>query len=502
MSDKTTAGDRFSDFVFVTTELYKAPRRRRELRNYFLKLGEEYDAAEPFIKVARLEAPRSFEWSGSVPITFAHRQVPGDFEVRWDTGSIRCKHTYDGAPDTNQSVSLLATRPTPGKIMDLETFGSTSSSDGTLRVDGIIDLFEPLLPGRLVRTFSARRLERRLSADDIAFTRYNFLGVHLPFWRHNTERFVRYPNGDMSAPGKIDSDDATLFNRRCRITEASKGDHPSSNIIAITVTGPPLEEEQREVLRHVVSFVAGARAQQLSEDWYNVQAEYIGGIYLDSAVYGPTKSPPFDMIPGAQSFSSNTWTVLCDGFAKMILEGYPLVAALHHLHDSNSGWYETEIKNLLFCIHSLFEKWADLNKQRITVKPEGHFKKAERLARACIQGFFGFCDEACRSAISALHYANNRDGSTLQGLFFDSLGVVLSPYEAQGLRLRNQLFHNGYIKHDVHSQAELQEVLYKAGALRTLAHIAILKLAGYNGWLYDWQTYSNRLCLSDYPPEV
>jgi hypothetical protein len=497
-SARTLWRDWPSDVLFVFHEIGNLPRRRRQLYHYFLQLGAEHDAAEPFLRVARLAPPQAFEWDGPTVISFPNRQVPGDFEVKWDQGKVQCKLAYDGAPMSPGTTVLTLTSPPAGKIVGTDLYGTAKAADEAVLVEGIVDTFTTLFPVRMETSFSARSVTRRISEAPTAYTRYTYLGVRLSQWRLATQRFERHPNGDMSAPVARDSDEATLFGRRARLTQASEG-QGSGDVISVTLAGPPLEDPQETVLRHVVSFVAGARAQALAIERFDDTGSLTGGKYLNEGEYGQTKSPPFDMSPAGRTLDPATWSILCDGFAKMVAQGYPLWGALHHLHDSNSGWYEVEIKNLLFCIHTLFEKWSDIFDQRVIVTPRSTYKRAERQARGCLRSVFSFSEEAAASTITAIRFGNHRSGSELQALFFDSLGVVLTDCERNGLQLRNELFHNGYIKHDVQSQSELQKVLDMAGALRTLAHLAILKLAEYNGLVFDWQTFVNRICLSGYP---
>jgi hypothetical protein len=79
----------------------------------------------------------------------------------------------------------------------------------------------------------------------------------------------------------------------------------------------------------------------------------------------------------------------------------------------------------------------------------------------------------------------------LQERFFDSLGLTLSTSDKRALRRRNPLFHNGFIAQRAGAN-ELdfyQELSDDAGTLRTLAHYAILKLAGYDGTMFDYRDW-------------
>jgi hypothetical protein len=79
--------------------------------------------------------------------------------------------------------------------------------------------------------------------------------------------------------------------------------------------------------------------------------------------------------------------------------------------------------------------------------------------------------------------------------------MTLSDTDLRALRRRNSLFHNGYLlPKSGQSQLEFfQELVDDAATLRTLAHIAILKLAGYSGNALDYRTWSSIFVASGYP---
>jgi len=497
-SDAKHLSDILADGRFIAGEIFAIPRRRREMREWFEKLEEEYNSLEPLLKVASFPVCEAFAWSGDTTIVFPHRTLPGNVSVAWNRGTLECKLAYWGGRAAN-APPAFGNSANAGKIIGASTYGAALCPDESLRLDGIVDQFIAMFPTTQVVTFTPATVTRRFNGNPIAFTRYSYLGLKIRWWRKGTSRFVREQDGSVSAPSTTDSDDTALFGRRARLTQTLDEKESSRSVITVTLAGAPLTSEEERLLRQIVSFVAGARGELICEEWYSADADRLGGVFYDASEPGATKSPPFEMWVDPNAFTSDTWTALCDGFSSLIADKYPLYSALHHLHDSNAGYYEVEIKNLLFCIHTLFERWADVEKQRKIVVPEAAFKRARDAVQACAVGHFGFSEEATQAVSDAIRYSNARGGGILQELFFDSLGIALDPIENKALHLRNQLFHNGYIKHDTASENELQNVLNCARALRTLAHLAILKLAGYNGMVYDWQHFKNRECRSGYP---
>lgn len=489
--------DAVSDSVFLVREVCAIPIYERKQREYFKTLEDEYRTLEPFLIVAGLPLREPFAWKGDTALVFPHRSLPGEVDVKWDTGHLFCNLTYWGGC-TQNAAPAFGTLGSAGKIISESTFGGAKCPDNSLSLDGIVDQFLPMFPTTLTVEFHPATATRCLSENPVAFTRYSYLGVRLRRWRNVTSRFVVISDGYQSARMTTDSDDTQLFGRRARITQTSDVPTPSSCAITVTFAGTPLSNEDERIIRHVISFVAGARGKLICEEWFGADAEHLGGRYYNASDPSPTKSPPFEMFADDSTFVQETWSCLCDGFSRLVMDGYPLFAALYHLHDANAENYEVEIKNLLFCIHALFERWADVNGQRKII-PKASFKRARDLTQACAAGFFGCSEETLLSVCGAIGFANERRGSILQDLFFDSLGIVLDSTESEALHMRNQLFHRGYINHDATNMTDVQRLLDDARALRTLANLSILKLAGYNGPVYDWQHFRNRDCATGYP---
>lgn len=136
-------------------------------------------------------------------------------------------------------------------------------------------------------------------------------------------------------------------------------------LIAVTIAGQRFNEEELHALWLLLSFVTGTRAQPTVIEHFDSDAVPCGIEYLGAVEYGPTGTrPPFDLRIAHTTFDPRTFTVLADGFARLEKAGFPVAIALHHLFDANSSFTQVEIKNLLFCIHTLFEAWTEQNGQR------------------------------------------------------------------------------------------------------------------------------------------
>ena len=139
------------------------------------------------------------------------------------------------------------------------------------------------------------------------------------------------------------------------------------------------------------------------------------------------------------------------------------------VYDRNLAMSLASIKNLLFCIHTLFESWADANGRRDII-PESHHDKLRKGLKPVLDQAFGDDTEIRKGVQDAIRNAYRKVGAVLQERFFDSLGLTLSRLDARALRLRNRLFHNGFIAKKA-GVAELdfyQELNDDAGTLRTL----------------------------------
>lgn len=451
------------------------------------------DATEPFLKVARLQAVEPFEWSGAIELNFPDHVLPGEMVIRWSAGTLAGTHRYPWMPITAAGTVYQIKAPQPGRIRGPARSANAATPDGMLDVVRISGVFEEGFPSQdKVTEFTAQRLLFREDTAEAAFVRYLFGGARLAGYLDSSER-ATFSNGKMQYSLDRDSFDTVLFGLRARITQAPATNN-SIPVIGVTIAGKPLDDAQEHILWLVLSFVVGGRVQALASEVFDREGKRIAVSYRGGVEYGPVKSPPFDLRVAFMEFSRDTWTVLVAGFERIIADGYPLAIALHHLHEANTSYYQIEIKNLLLCIHTLFEAWTDKTKSRAIVRPPSVFKAASKALQSQIDTAFAFNHEACMAATEAIRHANDRGGSVLQELFFAALGIDLSEEDLRALHRRNRLFHRGYLRHDPSNEAELQMFLDDTGSLRTLAHHAILKLSNYVGPFLDYRTYENLQC--------
>jgi hypothetical protein len=384
----------------------------------------------------------------------------------------------------------------PGRIRGSSKSAEATSHDDSLELKLIRGAFEEGFPGpEKITNFSAQRLIVFETKGEIAFTRYLYGGADLDGYLDFTERVNVSADGGRCESVR-DSIDIVLFGKRARVTSVPRQTHSSLPIISITISGGPLTDSDEHILWLVLSFVAGGRVQILATEFFDRHAVRVAIQYHGSVEYGPIKSPPFDLRFASPEYDRHAWAVLANGFARAIRDGYPMAIALHHLHEANTAYYQVEIKNLLFCIHTLFEAWTDLTGNRAIVRPPSRFKLAAKTLQSTLDATFEFNHEACKSVAEAIRFANDRGGSTLQYLFFSALGINVSETDRRALGRRNRLFHRGYLRCDPSNEAELQVFVDDARSLRTLCHHALLKLSGYVGPFIDYLTYEIRQCES------
>jgi hypothetical protein len=372
-----------------------------------------------------------------------------------------------------------------------------------LRLEGVTGSFEWSGVGAPI-SFTARRLFVQ-SDDNInataRFHRYAFRGGRFRGWPLSTTRISRRTMRGYHHEERRDSCDSVLFNRRGRITQVADDEFEQRNqILGVTIDGAPLDDAEQHALWLTLSFLAGNRVQPIAIEHFDDAAELISVERLSAVEYGEASSyPPFDfriseLRPGPDV------RVLTDGIAGLVAEGVPIGEAIHHLHDANTGYTQVELKNLLFCIHTLFEWWADRWEQR-EIEAEKAYKTLRRALKPDVDRVFASSDELREAVHRSVRYAHKRVGAELQEMFFDSLGVSLNKMDLRALRRRNNLFHNGFLrrKEDQTQHDFYQELFDDARSLRTLAHIAVLKLAGYSGEIFDYRSYAPIDVQSGYP---
>lgn len=492
------SGTRVEDRTLLATvfgALRQAPRLIREHEHQYRECRRRVNDAEPFLCVARRDAPEPYHWEGPATIIFTGSQLSGRLSVEWDGISLRGKHEYS----TPFFSGTISSHETPGRLQGPARRGRVDANG--IAIKGISGMFEPLIGGETSATFSALHLRVSEGPAPPSFHRYLFCGGRLRGWTASSERIVPKGKGYTFSRSR-DSHDFALFDRRARAT-AVRDDQSDARdqIIGVTIEGEPLSVEEQDALWHLLSFVVGNRLQPTAIEHFDKSATRTELELLGTVPFGePAKGPPFDLRIAESGFQFPNLDVIARGFQRLFRAELPLAIALHHLHDANTSYIQVEVKNLLFCIHTLFESWADANGQRNIIPVKQHDRLRKELKPVLDQEFGD--DTEIRSGIQdAIRNAYKRVGAVLQERFFDSLGVTLSALDRRALRLRNRLFHSGFIakKAGVTELDFYQGLNDDAGTLRTLAHYAILKLAGYDGQMFDyrkWSTMSVR-----YPPK-
>jgi hypothetical protein len=479
--------------VVLWRTLRSLPVTIRQHETQFVEMQRSFDEATPFLRVARLDAPTSYERTDPATVEFPGRAVPGILAIAWDgsrlSGSLEHQAPVQPGPVTLES--------TPGLLRGSETFGQARFANGM--VEGLSGEFMSL-GGSTTSTFEARRLTVTDRVGSAVFHRYCFRGGRLRGWASQTQRITSRSKKAYRFEARRDSFDVSLFDRRARITQVhdDEGDQ-RKQVLGVTIDGAPLDERGERLLWLMVSFIAGNRVQPIAIEHFDADAVRMEVTMLNAVDYGERAiAPPFDLRIAEPTFHQPDITRLIDGIGTLDDNGFPIAQALHHLHDANTGYTQVDLKNLLFCIHTLFEAWSDKNDQREIIKESQH-KRLRRTLSPSLDAAFGVNTEIREAVAMAIRNANNRVGAQLQEVFFDSLGVVLSESDLRALRRRNSLFHNGYLvpEKGKAESAFHQELYDDSSTLRTLAHIAILKLTGYSGAVFDYRTWSTIWISSD-----
>ncbi len=474
--------------VVLWRALRSLPEVIREHERQFVETQRLFDEREPFLRIARSDAPKSYEWRGPADVVFASRSLSGMLTVRWDGSRLSGNLEHDGSV---RSGPLGLSGSNPGRLRGPEALGTAQLPGTTL--EGISGEFTAFGTST-TSSFTALRMTRTERPGRDVFHRYCFRGGRLRGWASLTERISSRTPKRFRTERTRDSFDVLIFGRRTRITQVHDDEYEQrEQVLGVTIEGDPFSEREERLLWLVLSFVAGNRVQPITVEHFDAAATRTQIAMLGAVEYGErATAPPFDLRITEPTFGPPDFERLTQGFGELEDAGYPIAEALHHLHDSNTGYTQVELKNLLFCIHTLFEAWADENDQREIIGTKAHDGLRKQVSSE-LDRVFG-ADTEIRAAVrSALRTAHNRVGAQLQELFFERLGVVLSDADRRALRRRNSLFHNGYLVPKAgQSQLDfLQELVDDAATLRTLAHIAILKLVRYDGTVFDYRTWSS-----------
>lgn len=480
-------------------DLRSIPAHMRAQEQVLSEARRRVAEASPFLKAARLRAPNKFSWQGAATIVLPDKEITGSLHVTWDGSEIVGTHRYIRDWDFAAGGHEIPA-PVPGKVWGPDRHGSAQIPEAHIEIERVTGDFDDGLPGQAQTPFAARRLAVG-DASDAEIHRYLYRGGRLRGWRERTERIETKQGTAERYQSTKDSFDTILFKRPARFTQVSDNETDQrEQILGVTVSGTALSNDDQHALWLMLSFVCGNRLQTIAVEHFDVQGELLLAEYLSGVEYGaPPKGEPFDLRSG-HTFDPATFTVLADGFLRLERSGFPLAIAIHHLQDANTSYTQVEIKNLLFCIHTLFEAWTEQHKQRDIETEKVHDKNRRKLDNE-IKTVFGYDEELRGSVRDGVKFAYRRVGAVLQEMFFDSLGTILDSCEMRALRNRNGLFHNGFLKpkKDESQHAFLQRLVDDAATLRTLAHEALLKLAGYRGPFLDYRSWKNRWCTNDDP---
>jgi hypothetical protein len=484
--------------ILLWNTVLSLPQLIREHELEFTETLRAYDGDDAFLRVARLDEPKRYDWQGKAEVHFPIVTRRGLMTIAWDGSRITGKLNEASTSDQVSEMREME----PGVLQSPEGLGNADLGQGA-KVDGIAGFFEWSGLG-VPTSFTARRISEQCNdGDDVdtGFHRYTYRGGRFRGWDAQTQRISQRTKRGYHNELRRDSFDCALFGRRGRITQVTDDETEQCNqVLGVVVAGTPLDEADQHVLWLVLSFVAGNRVQPIAVEHFDGVAALLKIERLSAVEYGERSSqPPFDLRI-TERRPVPDFRALTNGFARLVARGAPLAEALHHLQEANTGYTQVELKNLLFCIHTLFEWWTDEWEQR-EIAGKRAYKAFRRALETDIDRVFVNNDELREAVRRSSRYAFNRVGAELQEIFFDSLGVPVSGLDLRALRRRNTLFHNGFLKqkdtqspHDFH-----QELFDDARTLRTLAHIAILKLAEYNGEIFDYRSYAPVELRSGYP---
>jgi hypothetical protein len=353
--------------VLLWQTLRALPQTIREHEAQFVETQRRFDDAEPFLRVARLDAPASYSWQGAATVAFRHRSIPGLLTVRWDGLRISGNLQHHGAVRDG----LLDLRSNPGLLRGSDALGTVDLPGAV--VDGISGDFASY-GGSAESSFIARRLTLTEKPGAEGFHRYCFRGGRLRGWGIWTERVASRTAKRLHYEQRRDSFELRMFGRRTRITQVHEDENDQrEQVLGVTIEGAPLGDREERLLWLVLSFVAGNRVQPITVEHFDAAATRTQLDMLGTVDYGErANGPPFDLRITEPTFAAPDFARLMEGFGAMEDTGYPIAEALHHLHDANTGYTQVELKNLLFCIHTLFERWADQFDQREIISKKEH----------------------------------------------------------------------------------------------------------------------------------
>jgi hypothetical protein len=394
------------------------------------------DANDVHFRIVRFPAPETFD-SGETEITFEKAGTsavwPGT--VVAGLGSASAAIAVDAAMSLEQFNTA-----SPGKLIAEERFGTLygASPQGGWNATGAYAINVSLDRSPAITTF-------RLDSVTVsgpgkggpAHTRQVFRGARLEFLAGCS--WTPLISGGAER-GRIEE---SAFDRRVTV-RCLRESNKERNCATGVVYDGALRDTESQALWLALCLLAGSRLQPVCVETYNPDGELLARTYRPGVNEGAAGDPPFHV--HYAPYVKDVFSSLCDRIVKLLEEEFPIDMIIAHLHDSNEGSMERRMQSCLLGIHAASEAWNRARGSNTIIKKAAWDEVKPEIARVAAESAKRLDPLLAESLERAILSANNFGTNARLRTCLASLGLKTEGATKKAVDLRNQLFHNGFLR--------------------------------------------------------
>ncbi|HEX5274710.1 MAG TPA: hypothetical protein VFW34_05485 [Candidatus Rubrimentiphilum sp.] len=439
----------------------------------------------PFENILRLPLPEPFEWEGDLDLKFGEKSLRGSGFMRAGYGGQRGAVVAED-PDLKNAKGPVAIGfgYSPGVMLAPNKYGTCRPVNNANWVaDGC--MIDGRKLGGLVSEFrfgySSLEISGPAQESPAHFLRFIYQSAHL-----SSPAAYTVWKDDKGFESRLDAISGTFQARRIALrnlhTEKSVREE---QYVSAVLENDSLNGPQSHALWLLVSFLSGNTVTPICRENYDINGNLVSRKFKRGVPASLGRFSPFRTFHA--QLDGRDISVIGDALVRMNRTGFPVDVVLQHLHDANSGNFETDAQSILLGIHTAIEAWNREFGTRHFVDAESwsllSSQMLERL-RPILDPLGNPLGETVRNKIRS---ANHTSTNSRERDLFGALAVPLSKRSKQALNARNQLLHNGYFlrRFGELTSEEQQERIDLPGLLRNLLHEIILKLCGFRGVIME-----------------
>ncbi|HEV2739362.1 MAG TPA: hypothetical protein VGU66_12335 [Candidatus Elarobacter sp.] len=316
------------------------------------------------------------------------------------------------------------------------------------------------------------------------YTREVFVGASLP---DATGIFTFNEDGSARA----DRIEGTLFGRRASVRTLHDPvqalGQQGLERLAVVYDGEPLIGAFSEALWLTLSLISGNSIEPAYVETFSASGTLLERRYRFGKPFSTRHRSPFHGVYCALPIQGLEDIV--SAFYRLLTDGFPIDVVMSHLYEAVGATIDSMMQSLLLAVHTAIEAWNRLNEVPNLIPQATWEANRDAIVDAAANVATPLSVELAAVIAAKIKGSNHTSTASRQRRLLHGIGMTPKPPEKEALRLRNALFHDGYLRRQLQylNRGELQE---RYDQLETLRDVAFRIVFGLLKYPHSWQSFA------------